>query len=262
MSQLSRRFVLPIAVLGVVAGAMGHARGAVVGYVNNPTTNSTDFATGVAGLGGTLNTDVNFSTVPLGTLPNNFYLGSDGVTLTPSDSTINQVLFGAGPGQGNTFTGPLSSGEGLHAASNYLYSLSPGSGTSSLTISFNTPVLGVGLYTIDYFGPEAGTNTLSITAFTGPNGTGTNLGTFTGVHANFQMNFLYFLGLTSSAGDIGSVVFSRSSDFTGDNLGIGTIEFASAGSVVPEPSSLVSASIAGLLGLGYAWRRRKSRLAA
>ncbi len=31
---------------------------------------------------------------------------------------------------------------------------------------------------------------------------------------------------------------------------------------VPEPSTLVSASIAGLMGLGYAWRRRRSTVAS
>jgi hypothetical protein len=30
----------------------------------------------------------------------------------------------------------------------------------------------------------------------------------------------------------------------------------------PEPSTLVSAGIAGLVGLGYAWHRRKSKVAA
>jgi len=31
--------------------------------------------------------------------------------------------------------------------------------------------------------------------------------------------------------------------------------------ITPEPSTLVSASIAGLIGLGLAWRRRKAKLA-
>ncbi len=31
---------------------------------------------------------------------------------------------------------------------------------------------------------------------------------------------------------------------------------------VPEPSTILSASIAGLIGLGYAWRRRRARVAA
>jgi hypothetical protein len=30
----------------------------------------------------------------------------------------------------------------------------------------------------------------------------------------------------------------------------------------PEPSSIVSASIAGQVGLGYFWRRRNSKVAA
>jgi hypothetical protein len=245
--------------LALASAAAASARADVVtGYVANPTTNSTDFAAGVAALGGTLNTDVNFNAMPTGTLINNFYTASDGVTLTPSDSSINQVLNGVGPGQGNTFSPPLSSGEGTHPASNFLDSVSPGSGaTASLTISFNTPVLGVGLFTVDYFGPDVGTNTLTVEAFTGANGTGTSLGSFNSVNFNFQPNNLYFMGITSSGADIGSLVFTRGTDETGDELGIDNIQFATGGGIVPEPSSLALGLIGSLGALSYSWRRRR-----
>jgi PEP-CTERM motif len=42
-----------------------------------------------------------------------------------------------------------------------------------------------------------------------------------------------------------------------DNLIVGQ----AAVTAVPEPSSLISAGIAGVLGLGYGWRRRRARVA-
>ncbi len=41
----------------------------------------------------------------------------------------------------------------------------------------------------------------------------------------------------------------------------GNVKFGDA-APVPEPSTIVSAGIAGMMGLGYAWRRRKARSAA
>lgn len=87
----------------------------------------------------------------------------------------NSVVLGSGPGQFNTSSGPFSQGEGFHAVSHYL---TDGVNPSSLTISFADSVLGVGLFTIDYFNPK-GTNPLTMEAFTGPQGTGTSLGVVT-----------------------------------------------------------------------------------
>jgi hypothetical protein len=236
-----------------------HAQAQLTGFVANPTTNSTDFSTFVTGMSGTINTDVNFDAHPLGTLQPNFYLGSDGVTLTGT-SGMNQVTFGNGPGQGNTFSPPLSSGEGLHPASNYLYSSSPGvGGGTSLTISFTSPVSAVGLFTIDYFGPANTDNPLVITGYSGPNGTGTDLGSFTSVGYNFQMNNLYFMGLatTNGSNSIGSFIFSRPTDDTGDDLGLDNIEFARTSSIsVPEPGAYALLGSLGLTGAAFLRRRR------
>jgi hypothetical protein len=251
------RLGLAVALAGVIAC---EARAGTVGYVNNPTTNSSDFAAGVASLGGVLNTDVNFDAMPTGTLISNFYTASDGVTLTAS-SNANQVVFGPGPGQGNTTAPPVSPGEGPHPASNFLFVNSPGQTPNTLTISFNTPVLGAGLFLIDYFGAAGFNNSFTIEAFTGQNGTGTSLGSFASAQFNFQENKLYFMGVTSSAGDIGSLVLSRLSDNTGDNVGIDNIEFATASTAVPEPSSLVLGLIGGLGLLGYVVRRPRGAVA-
>jgi len=37
---------------------------------------------------------------------------------------------------------------------------------------------------------------------------------------------------------------------------------ADVATATPEPSTLVSGAIAGLMGIGYGWRRRKAKLAA
>ncbi len=68
---------------------------------------------------------------------------------------------------------------------------------------------------------------------------------------------LSFVGITSSEA-ISSVTF-RSPDF---GLSLADVTRGQALSAVPEPSTLASGSIAALFSLGYAWRRRKAKLAA
>lgn len=218
--------------LSPLVGTTSAAPPVVTFFTNNPTTNSTDWGTSVTGLGGAINTNVDFDAHPLGALQSNFYALSDGVTLTPSGD-VNQVQFGAGPGQGNTVTPPLSPGEGVHPTSNFLFD---GGSPSSLTISFAQPVLGVGLFVIDYYNPS-GSNPLTIEAFTGANGTGTSLGSASSVAFNFQRNNLYFMGVSSSGNDIGSIVFTDVNSATGDTTGIDSIQFAPLVNQAPDCSN-------------------------
>ncbi len=83
----------------------------VIGFVNNPTTNSTDFTAAAIANGATIDSNVNFETHPLGPLQNNFYTASDGVTFSTT-GTIGPVQGTAGATDGNTTAGPLSTGEG------------------------------------------------------------------------------------------------------------------------------------------------------
>ena len=113
-------------------------------------------------------------------------------------------------------------------------------------------MLGAGLFIIDYFNPLAN-NPLTIEAFTGSNGTGTSLGSFSSVIANFQPNRLYFMGLVSTNNDIRSLVFNDVNSETGDTTGIDDILF----SQIPEPGSIVLLPIGLLAVFGHGWRKRK-----
>lgn len=218
---------------------------AVVGFVSNPSGNSTDWATFVLGEGGTINSNVNFDSHPTGTLQGNFYQVSDGVTLTPSGA-VGNVTFGQGPNDGNT-TGSQPA-EGTHPASNYL---TVGSGFNTLTISFDQPVIGAGLSTIDLFQGE----TLNIAAYSGPSGTGSLLGSFDSTTGNnYQPNNVYFMGIGRNEGDIRSIVFTDNDGGTGDNVGLDDIVFAT--SPIPEPSGVLALSC---LLLSSVFFRNRSR---
>ena len=232
-----------LAAAGLLAAPAAHAQ--VTGYVNHPTTNSTDFKNAVAAKGDTVDSNVNFDAEAVGASVPTFYAASDGITITSSGLSTS-IQNGAGPGQGNTSYPPLSPGEGVHASSHFLFV----SGSGSLTLSFASPVAGVGFSTIDLFNPN-GANPISITAFSGANGTGTNLGAFSAVGDNFQANKLYFMGAADSTGanTIGSLVLTDPG-FAGDVIGIDDVLIARAGAPVPEASTTVSLGLLLALGMG------------
>jgi len=207
------------------------------------------------GAGGSINTDVNFNAMPTGALTGNFYLGTDGVSLSVTGTGL--VTFGQGPGQANTAAN--IPGEGLHPASNFLQLGAPSltNESSTLTINFSQGVFAAGLFTIDKF---SGGN-MSIQAFTGAGGTGASLGTFSAVGSNFQENFMYFMGLTTDV-PFQSLVFSYTNT-SGDIIGIDNIEFATVATV---PGPIAGAGLPGLImaggGLLGWWRRRRNAATA
>ena len=221
----------------------GSAQAALTAFVASPNTNSVDWRNAVVAGGGVVTTNIDFDAADVGAS----YVGTAGTG----------VDTGAGPGQNNTFSGPLSSGEGLHLASNYLIVGSPGAGQArGFTVNFANAVGAAGFFTIDYFGSTEFTNILTLSAYTGANGSGTLLGSVDGAQFNFQTDNLYFMGVVSTSNNIGSVVFSRNSDNSGDILGIDDIVSGTFGATVPEPGSWAML-IAGFGLTGAAMRRRR-----
>ncbi len=214
----------------------------------SPTGNYAAFLATLAGFGITPST-ITFDGEAVGVLNPLF---APGVTFS-TVGDVDVIANGAGPGQGNTSSSPVSSGEGLHAASNYLLD---NMSASSLTISFANQLAGAGLFVIDYFNPAAG-NTLTLEAFTGANGTGTSLGSFSSVAFNFQRNNSYFMGFTSAAGDIGSIVFTDVNNTTGDAMGLDDVTLAVPVQATPEPASVLLMAT-GLGALAFFRRKRKT----
>ncbi len=250
MKFMSFATAAAVAALSITATA----NAVVTGYVANPTTNSVDWTNAVITGGGTVVTNIDFDGPNVGAS----YTATTGQTA---------VQFGNGPAQGNTFSAPLSPGEGLHAASNYLFVNTPNLGPIDVVVNFSSLVGAAGFFTIDHFNPSGNgfINVLNLSAYTGANGTGTWLGTVTSAQFNFQNNNLYFMRVVSTSNDIGSIVFNRSSDNTGDTIGIDDIVSGSFGTTVPEPASW-ALMIAGFGMVGAAQRsvlrRRKAVLAA
>jgi len=239
--------VVKIASLVITLALSVNANAATVGFVNNPTSNSTDWSSAVTGAGGTINSNVNFDGLSTGALNNTFYQGTDGVSFSTSGN-FSGVVNGVGPGQANTTGGIV--GEGIHTASNFLQG---GGGLWSLTTSFDNAIAGFGLFVIDLFERE----TLTLEAFTGVGGTGNSLGLFTGINQNFQRNGTYFLGLLSDSANIRSVVFTDLDGGTGDVIGVDNLVFTTDVSTVPVPAAawLFGSALLGFFGFA---RRKKA----
>jgi hypothetical protein len=236
----------------LTAGCAGAST--ITGYVNDPTGDSTDFSNGLTGLGGST-TILNVGALPTGALNPSAFAG---VTLAGTGS-FNTVSFGVGPSGGNTNTPPLSTGEGPHAAASYIGDQLT-TGPQSLTISFNAPVSGAGIFLIDLFNPLSQTlcgglcDDVTLQAFTGTAGTGTSLGIFHAAAFNFQgnpINYLYFMGITSSSPNIGSIVLNQPNPPSGDVIGLGNILYGTGNSSpAPEPSSFMALlTVASLLAV-------------
>jgi hypothetical protein len=216
------RPVLSIAGYLCFAAVVSHA--AVIGYVNNPSSNSSDFASGVAANGGSI-TVLDFESHPLGALQSNFYPGVNISFSVPS------VVKDAYPPAG-VFQQQGSTGEGLYAGSRYLADAMGARYT--MTISFDTPVLAAGFFVIDLYNGLSSSGH-RVEAFTGQNGTGTLLGVFDAVKDNFQLNYTYFMGVLSTERNIGSLVYYNDRP-AGDTVYFDNLEYA--GTATPEPGTL------------------------
>ncbi|HYF14493.1 MAG TPA: hypothetical protein VD971_05395 [Phycisphaerales bacterium] len=214
---------------------------AVTGFVSNPSNNSGDFASALAGLGYGVDTSVDFEGHPDGPLSSGLYAGTNGVTLT--ENAPRGVVHSTGA-TGGTIAAPVSTGEGLRTG---MFGALVGYGVNwSVTATFAGPVAGAGFMTVDYFNPW-NDNTMTIAAYDGPDGTGNLLGSYNAAAYCFQLNYTYFLGITSDAADIRSVRISCNG-FYGDGLYLDHLAYS-----VPAPGA------AAILGFGAAVMRRRRR---
>ena len=214
------------------------ASAAVTVYADNPSGNSSDFASDAGG-----SVDTNY----------------DGENAT-TGGTLDQGNFtettGAGPGQGNGSSTPLSTGEGLYGGGTHLLS-APQQGM--LAFTFDGFVSGVGLTVIDLFNPN-GVNDIVLSIYDGVNGTGNLIGSVSAADFNFQQNYTYFMGISSSNNDIRSFVLSNPYG-AADIFGVDNIVSYSTTGAVPEPSTWMMLLLAfGALGAIMRSPARKRRL--
>ena len=260
---------LIIFVIGICLLSAGNkAEATVIGFVNNPTTNSVDWTNEINSLGGIIDIDINFNTLTIGsTFASNAsaYAVSEGVSFSQI-AGMGTIANSAGPGVGSSGLGPFSAGEGVHPISRFVLSDSSqffGAATSSFVTSFASPVLGVGLFTIDAYLVGY---PFYIAAYTGTNATGTLLGTFgSGSQGyNFQgfppsaANSLYYMGVVSTDNNIGSLKFYTANRANiNDTFGIDNIRYATKQvQAVPEPTTILLLGL-GLIGLAGVRRKFK-----
>ena len=249
-----RRRIIAICLIALL-GSVARANAATIGVVANESGNSLDFAAIVTGMGGSI-TDLDFETAALGALDPNLY-SSIGITFSGTGGPFT-VANNAGPGDGNNITPPNSTGEGVHASSKYVVDSAFFSSSGTFVVSFDQSVLGAGLFLVDLFNP-GGVNDVSLAAYTGVNGTGTLLGTFSAEDFNFQNNFLYFMGIVSTDNNIRSIALTNLHG-GGDTVGYDNLRFATLQDVtaVPEPASMLLLG-SGLAAIAAKARRRSKR---
>ncbi|WP_077340172.1 PEP-CTERM sorting domain-containing protein [Pseudocolwellia agarivorans] len=226
------KFLKVVLILSVTSFA-NMASAGLVFYTSDSSSNSVNWTSDVLADGYQINNNVNFDSHALGLLDSGLYLGSDGISITSTGSNNQTIKDGAGVIDGNT-TGAIP-GEGVHQSSKYLEI----NNTGVLTLSFTSGAFAAGIGTFDVW--TGGDFTISV--FSGVNGTGSLLGSLSGVAEglNFQNLGTFFMGVKTDDGSkFGSIAFDFSADGN-DDIGYDDILFASNSLQVsvPEPSTLV-----------------------
>jgi hypothetical protein len=242
----------------LTAGAPATGRAAVMGFTNQPAQNSVKWQNRLPSRAASERID--FEDHPLGSFNGSLYQPTHGATfsINNQDGPLPyHVQSGAGPGEWRT--DGASTGEGLHAPSNYLgfsryTALSSTTRPARFDITFDEPVLGAGLFTIDLYR----TSGLSLTAFDHPDPDHPDagqLGTFgrpaQGTNT-YQEDQLYFMGVIDEERRIRSVRLTYGASRL-DSMGVDDVMIASE---IPAPGAL---SVLGLGGLGMLAARRRPR---
>jgi len=223
---------------------------ALIPYAANPSGNSIDFAVGVAAHGGTITT-LTFEDLAHGATT----IAYPGVSITADEP----VLFvTSSPWGGAIACSPPAghTGEGCYF-SEFSKALAkdgvPPWNGYSVTVSFDEPVLAVGMFVID-MANQGGVHTVEV--FDGPNGSGASLGTIPLAALSFQLGYRYFIGALSTEANIRSLRYTNPEP-DGDSTYIDNVQFARFGATaVPEPTSTWLVGLTIVTAILRRFRRR------
>ncbi len=227
MRKFSKCLGLALAVLGLGVVAAGQARGSLIAGFGSPTD---------AIPGGTV---ITFQTASTGTYSSPLTIGD--VTFSPASGfsmAIDNTYSGSYNTQGNSLANPYNLGN---------------SQTPAFTANFDTGLVNAfgfnfGASDVDWImdAYDSSNNLIESQVITPPTSS-SNRGEYFGIRAD----------------GIASVVIRSSAPSSGDYVFIDNFTYELSNlSAVPEPSTILSGAMAGLLTLGYARRRRKANLAA
>lgn len=237
-----------------LALGLGSAQAGGLAFDSHPASNSADWAAHLATLGAAPALSLDFETHPLGPLQQEHY-AAQGVHMALQGTGFS---FNAVYDYRNDYTGtvsgygPNSSAEG-RAAESRAFSAYSGSGAWTLTLDFDRPVLGAGLFVIDLFN-GLGNRTTTLAAYDGAHGSGNLLATASAPAYNYQLYNQLFLGVANDGpvASIRSVVFTNPLPYAGDGIALDNLRIAAP---VPEPGA-AGLLASGLLALGLLRRRR------
>lgn len=241
ISAYSRAIGAPAVAATAVMLIAAAAQAEVNGFVNNAEGNSVDWTNYVLNNNGSIFAGMTFDGHPTGPLQGDFYESLYGVTMTQSGFGNVETGLGALAG---SLDEPLTIGEGQMGSATYLRD-DYGPGAWELTLTFEEAVFAIGFMTADYFNPF-NDNPMTLEIFDGPDGTGNLIGSVDALDLNFQLNYLYFLGITDSTSSIRSARLSGAGNYS-DTVFLDSISFAR----IPGPGTLVC------LALGLAGSRRR-----
>ncbi|MBX9579114.1 MAG: PEP-CTERM sorting domain-containing protein [Gemmataceae bacterium] len=238
MRSFARGFGLGAAAVGLLLGTAARSQAALVFYADRASFNAAnpglpveDFSEGVIGPDGVIGFDGPVSsTIPQGPFP--LGLAVPGLTV---DSQPPRGLFGSGLALTSPSFGGTANGNMIFA--NFF--------DDTLDLFFDPGVTAVAAdlgslfsdsnITVSVYGPG---DVLLGSTVAAANNAGTG-----------------FFGVLSTMGDIARI--NLSSD-TGQAEGVTNIAFGAGGAAVPEPASLASLAVAGLVGAGYRRLRRRA----
>jgi hypothetical protein len=225
-------------------------------FDTHPNSNSVEWANYLATQDAATSLTVDFETHPLGPLQGEWY-ASSGVhmALGGSGFSFNAVYDYRNDYGGSVYGyGPNSSGEGV-ASESRAFSAYSANNPWTLTVTFDSAVVGAGLFVTDLFNGY-GNRTTTLAAYDGANGTGTLLATASAPAFNYQLYNKLFLGVASDSAvaNIRSVVFTNPVPYAGDGIAIDDLRIATT---VPEPGTW-ALMLSGLVGVGSLARRRRA----